>query len=1695
MRTSTPQRVCAICLVAAVAFACTSRSESPKAALVSPRTGKLISDQQHSQGRQGFAWEPPMVPAYEATPGFRGDVSPVVRIDELDPATGNAVNPVVAFTLSGICKDNDSERAPRCHAGGYHRQHDTSFVNGFGDTDPEAYFQAVWDTDEYPGLKPYPVTYRITVLVNGWTLGFADTQLDVTRAQFKNTDTNNYVPLMDGKKLRIKFRIDTPAIDADLDGVLDAVDNCWKVPNGPAQAGIPGVGNQTDTDGDHLGDACDPCPRDAHNDQDHDGYCANELPGAPASVPHFRSSIAQVSGYDASGAIVTTAVSTGITGGDDPCPNLFNLAQDPAACATPPTVLSGGGVVAILDPASPIQGAQALFAQGTLPPGSAISIAQLQPADLPPLPAPATGPIVDFAGPAGLVYDPPVQLSLPYDRTRVEDPSKLLVYHFRADLRAYETLPVDLVDPVNGLVVFRTTSLSPFYTSVTQSVELTAPAGFFVDARGRQTLDLQVSSVGSGLFSVQGQAGVPSGYGATNVVITFQNLSKGPQVAGSGPVTTTCDSKVLSSPAVTSCLAFSALVPIVNLGATQQQQIVFTATPQDKNGAPVGSPTTGSFYVNVADFPSPPTTVAASRGGTASVTVTWSGATGSGITGYTIARSTVSGGTYGVAGTTGAGSSSFTDSGLPGGAAFYYVVYATNAAGRSSNSPEAFGTTAASAITSVTAVPGGTSTSNITVAWTAPGCTAPCVPPRPASYLILRGAQAGGPYQLVKRVPAPFPSPLAYADTSASAPGTLYFYVVEWVSAFSVASSPSVELAWATLPATPTGLVVAAQGPGTQLTWDPAPAQNAITSYRIYRAGTPGAEALIGSVDAAQSSFPDLAPPTGTTLYYQIAAVDIAGTSAFSTEVSIPGFPSPVTDLSAVATQATVTLSWTATAGAAHYNVYRRSVSGGAALLLGTTAGTGLTDLTGAPGATYAYLVRPENSRGEAANSNEARATLAPPAVSTLTAVATGPATIQLRWTASTGATAYDVLRSATTGGPYQPLSLAVAGSPYDDTTALSGAWFYVVRALNGAGSSGNSNEATASLARASPPWSSTALSGGAATSVVIDPNNASVLYAGSGSWRASNSGSGVYKSTDGGGTWSQASTGLPQANGYTAVLSLAFAPGGATLYAGLFGSAGVYKTTDGGATWTEAAAGLNGKYVYALAVDSAGTVYAAAGGVYRLAAGATSWTAAVSNPGDTRALVLDSSTAPATVYAGTYGYGVFKSTDGGANFASLTAGMSAVCPRGGEIYGTALGLDPGVSPPALYVGEAFGCGLLTSPDGGATWAKVAGAPSRIPGLQVLRAGPALSIYAAAAAGGVSVSSDGGLTWAASNPQPGNETVALAVDPLNHSTVYAGSSGGRALFKSTDGAVTWSTANAGFSNARVYALATDPHNGALHALALQYGIFVSADLGASWTDETFGIGSAALSAGSSLIVDGSTTPSTLYLAANCGGVWKMPSGGAGWTQLNEGFVSTCINALAADSAGTLFAGTGYGNGIYRRAPADPQWTQVTATASTIYALAVDPKDARSVYAGMQGSGILRSGDGGATWSGAAGADFIWAFAFDPATTPSTVYAGSLIYGVYRSGDAGASWSKIGDGSSGMTSTGIHALATDGLSPPTLYAGGDQGAFYLLKPNTSTWVASPSMPGGVVNALVARPGGTVFAGTEAQGVVKTSTGGL
>jgi hypothetical protein len=85
-----------------------------------------------------------------------------------------------------------------------------------------------------------------------------------------------------------------------------------------------------------------------------------------------------------------------------------------------------------------------------------------------------------------------------------------------------------------------------------------------------------------------------------------------------------------------------------------------------------------------------------------------------------------------------------------------------------------------------------------------------------------------------------------------------------------------------------------------------------------------------------------------------------------------------------------------------------------------------------------------------------------PPATARLVATP-GKRKIILNWDVSSGAQSYNIKRSAASGGPYTTVASGVTGDSYADTRVRPGVtYFYVVTAVNTAGESGNSNQASA---------------------------------------------------------------------------------------------------------------------------------------------------------------------------------------------------------------------------------------------------------------------------------------------------------------------------------------------------------------------------------------------------------------------------------------------------------------------------------------------------------------------------------------------------------------------------------------------------------------------------------------------------------
>lgn len=117
------------------------------------------------------------------------------------------------------------------------------------------------------------------------------------------------------------------------------------------------------------------------------------------------------------------------------------------------------------------------------------------------------------------------------------------------------------------------------------------------------------------------------------------------------------------------------------------------------------------------------------------------------------------------------------------------------------------------------------------------------------------------------------------------------------------------------------------------------------------------------------------------------------------------------------------------------------------------------------------------------------------------------------------------------------------------------------------------------------------------------------------------------------------------------------------------------------------------------------------------------------------------------------------------------------------------------------------------------------------------------------------------------------------------------------------------------------------------------------------------------------IVIDPTSPNTMYLAGVAGGVWKSLDGGNSWTALNDVMGNLAVNTLAMDPGNhnTLYAGTGEGffnidavngNGIFKSTDGGATWTQLAATAGSgpfanfafVNKILVSPNNSSRVYA-------------------------------------------------------------------------------------------------------------------------------------------------
>ena len=305
-------------------------------------------------------------------------------------------------------------------------------------------------------------------------------------------------------------------------------------------------------------------------------------------------------------------------------------------------------------------------------------------------------------------------------------------------------------------------------------------------------------------------------------------------------------------------------------------------------------------------------------------------------------------------------------------------------------------------------------------------------------------------------------------------------------------------------------------------------------------------------------------PQPGRTVTFQVTS--LAGGSVFPTSQltnaagkaeTIATLPnSSGTTLTVRATVDGVSVDFTATAGTTGVSIQSINPTGGS-----TSGGTQVT-ITGTGFVSGLTTVRfgSAQATGVTVQSSTSLTAMTPPsgagAVNVVADVNGAIGTLFNGYTYSTGGG----------GGSTQPWVAMNAGATNGQVSALlidpSNAQV-IYRATFFGGIDKSTNGATS--------WTNSVNTGAIrdVRALATDPTNTQVVYA-----TVVNSGNFVVKTTDGGGTWSSAASGIPNTIPYLAALLL-FPSSPSTLLASPPPGAGVFRTTDGGASWAASNSGL----------------------------------------------------------------------------------------------------------------------------------------------------------------------------------------------------------------------------------------------------------------------------------------------------------------------------------------------------------------------------------------------------------------------------------------------------------------------------------------------------------------------------------------
>ena len=621
----------------------------------------------------------------------------------------------------------------------------------------------------------------------------------------------------------------------------------------------------------------------------------------------------------------------------------------------------------------------------------------------------------------------------------------------------------------------------------------------------------------------------------------------------------------------------------------------------------------------------------------------------------------------------------------------------------------------------------------------------------------------------------------------------------------------------------------------------------------------------------------------------------------------------------------------------------------------------------------------------------------------------------------------------------------------------------------------------------------------GRVSSIAVDPGNPKHLLVGAG-------GGGIWETKDTGATWHPCTDQMPS----LAIGAVTFdpsAPGRA--YAGSGEGnfywnlgAGVYKSTDGGTTWTVAAsAPFVGVGFFDLVVDpkSPAILYAATtNGFYKSTDSGTSWTRKRSG------ICWDISVHPsggAVEVLAAFGDGLFLSTTAGNSFAAVAL------PSLPSSAWLRLAVDRvAASPDVAYVFGAAGNGAFLWRRTGTSWKRVTlpavnHDPTRTFPNKLEIGQAEYDWYVAAPpddTGQVFIGAidafGGKLTgstwnWTNITTQGANsihpDQHCLSFSPDDSKIVYAGSDGG--IFQSANAGAKWKPLNTGLGICEINYLASDPTTSQWLLAGLQDNGTVIYTGALEWTHAGDGDG------GHCAV--NQSNPKIVYHSYYDVSLERSTDKGATWTDLEPPPFSafdkppTSLFYPPVELSGLTVA-IGAQSLVVTRNGVKP-WTKVPlGLAADDLPSAMRAIDANTLVLGTTGGSMLKLSWNGTTWTkvklGSPAARYISCIAIDP-SNPQRIWVTLSEVGpglVYRSDNGGTSWVNC---TAGLPKIPMNAVVVDPADFKRIWVAADVGVYQSTTLGSSWTSFSSGLPNAMaVDLILHKQDRKLICGTRNRG---------